>query len=321
MAALLLWSSRLSAHALPPHQIPLQTGNKPAAFPFFYINPKDHKELVRRYLDPLLGSITDEEIEAMDPIGNSPNFISKSDLRKLAPLWANFTVRMKTDPDCDKAWGWVLEMYAYTVAAKGVGVSHDLFPKLAAQPPWDTKLTGFYILHYTYGNDYTMDGVFTPGKIGAWRFDKRSYMGSAPPKNLTLPPKARAPRPADAPGALRTGVGALILSCFPPASFCLQPLMLFAHYRPHSLAARLSKLQLPLGRRDRSPDGSLPLPPPLRSPSVFPPPILRQGVPETVVTLIEMINEASANIPNWCGSNMLVRLLIRGKQFGVWCVW
>ena len=48
-------------------------------------------------------------------------------------------------------------------------------------------------MHYTYGNDYTLEGVFTPGKFGAWRFDKRSYMGGAPPRNLTMPPKGTNP--------------------------------------------------------------------------------------------------------------------------------
>ena len=167
----------------------LMVGERPAAFPFFYIQPKDHKGLIRRYVEPSTGPLSDADVEAMDPIGNSPNFISKSDLARLAPVWANFTVRMKQDPECDKAWGWVLEMYAYTAAARAVGIFHDLHPRLAAQPPWDTELRDFLILHYTYGNDYTKDGKFTPGQIGAWRFDKRSYMASAPPRNLELPPK------------------------------------------------------------------------------------------------------------------------------------
>ena len=51
------------------------------------------------------------------------------------------------------------------------------------------RLENFYILHYTYGNDYTKKGVFTPGKMGEWRFDKRSYMGRIPPTPLELPPK------------------------------------------------------------------------------------------------------------------------------------
>lgn len=39
------------------------------------------------------------------------------------------------------------------------------------------------------GMDYTLDGVFTPGKIGAWRFDKRSYASGPPPRKLGEPPK------------------------------------------------------------------------------------------------------------------------------------
>lgn len=49
------------------------------------------------------------------------------------------------------------------------GVRHvDLVLHLMAQPPWDARMDlsankPFYILHYTYGNDYTLDGKFTPG--------------------------------------------------------------------------------------------------------------------------------------------------------------
>jgi hypothetical protein len=31
-------------------------------------------------------------------------------------------------------------------------------------------------------------GQLTYGKIGEWRFDKRSYLQSPPPRNLSLPP-------------------------------------------------------------------------------------------------------------------------------------
>ena len=61
---------------------------------------------------------------------------------------------------------------------------------MMAQPPYDEKLAPFYILHYTYGMDYTLEGVFTPGKYGEWRFDKRSYAGQPPPRKLGLPPAA-----------------------------------------------------------------------------------------------------------------------------------
>ena len=36
--------------------------------------------------------------------------------------------------------------------------------------------------------DYTKDGTFTPGKVGEWRFDKRTYSQVPPPRNLGEPP-------------------------------------------------------------------------------------------------------------------------------------
>lgn len=36
--------------------------------------------------------------------------------------------------------------------------------------------------------DYALNGTFTPGLIGEWRFDKRSYGQKPPPRNLADPP-------------------------------------------------------------------------------------------------------------------------------------
>lgn len=36
--------------------------------------------------------------------------------------------------------------------------------------------------------DYALNGTFTPGVIGEWRFDKRSYGHTPPPRNLPEPP-------------------------------------------------------------------------------------------------------------------------------------
>mmetsp|Transcript_15949 Transcript_15949/g.52339 ORF Transcript_15949/g.52339 Transcript_15949/m.52339 type:complete len:517 (-) Transcript_15949:81-1631(-) len=163
----------------------LMTGNTPAAFPFFYIDPKKFPKLIRRFAGEHL---TDSEIEQMDPIGSSPVFIHKKDLATIAPIWRDVTLKIKQDKEADKEWGWVLEMYGYTIAAKIAGVRHDLRPQLQAQPPWDKSIGEFFILHFTYGNDYDLNGKFTPGKIGQWRFDKRTWMSSIPPKNLPLPP-------------------------------------------------------------------------------------------------------------------------------------
>lgn len=44
---------------------------------------------------------------------------------------------------------------------------HTFSLQMMSQPPYDTKLAPFYILHYTYGNDYDAEGNFTPGEQGA----------------------------------------------------------------------------------------------------------------------------------------------------------
>ncbi|WVZ03927.1 hypothetical protein V8G54_024733 [Vigna mungo] len=236
----------------------LAYGGHPAAFPFFYIKPDQNEKIIRKFYPEEYGPVTN-----VDPIGNSPviirkisfsvsedlnadtfhiddrpssesiermNFcswiLSANDLiSKIAPTWMNVSLKMKEDPETDKAFGWVLEMYAYAVASALHGVRHILRKDFMLQPPWDLETRKKYILHYTYGCDYNMkipfcltsvfhdaQGELTYGKIGEWRFDKRSHLRGPPPKNLPLPPP---------------------------------------------------------------------------------------GVPESVVTLVKMVNEASANIPNW----------------------
>ncbi|KAL3324598.1 hypothetical protein AABB24_038632 [Solanum stoloniferum] len=161
----------------------LARGDLPAAFPFFYIKPAEHEEVIRKYYPEDLGPVTN-----VDPIGNSPVIIKKSILEKIAPTWMNISLRMKDDPETDKAFGWVLEMYGYAVASALHGVRHILRKDFMLQPPWDLEVGKKFIIHYTYGCDYNMKGELTYGKIGEWRFDKRSYLRGPPPKNLSLPP-------------------------------------------------------------------------------------------------------------------------------------
>ncbi|XXG51996.1 hypothetical protein AAC387_Pa03g0429 [Persea americana] len=185
----------------------LTKGGLGVAFPFFYIEPKKYESTLRKFFPEDKGPITN-----IDPIGNSPVIISKASLKKIAPTWMNVSLAMKKDPEADKAFGWVLEMYAYAVASAFHDVSNILYKDFMIQPPWDLEVGKKFIIHYTYGCDYDMKGKLTYGKIGEWRFDKRSYESTPPPKNLPLPPA---------------------------------------------------------------------------------------GVPESVVTLVKMVNEATANIPNW----------------------
>ncbi|KAL8545076.1 hypothetical protein ACS0TY_005321 [Phlomoides rotata] len=99
----------------------LAHGDNPAAFPFFYIKPTENEKVVRKYYPEEKGPVTN-----IDPIGNSPVIIKKSMLEKIAPTWMNVSLRMKDDPETDKAFGWVLEMYGYAVASALHGVRHIL---------------------------------------------------------------------------------------------------------------------------------------------------------------------------------------------------
>ncbi|KAK1319942.1 hypothetical protein QJS10_CPB04g00350 [Acorus calamus] len=161
----------------------LARGGLPAAFPFFYIKPTENTKIIRKYYPKEKGDVTD-----IDPIGNSPVIIKKSELEKIAPTWMNVSLKMKDDPETDKAFGWVLEMYAYAVASALHKVQHVLRKDFMVQPPWDSNVGNSFIIHFTYGCDYNMKGELTYGKIGEWRFDKRSYLRGPPPRNLTLPP-------------------------------------------------------------------------------------------------------------------------------------
>ncbi|XP_010276656.1 PREDICTED: uncharacterized protein LOC104611340 [Nelumbo nucifera] len=161
----------------------LAHGEYPAAFPFFYIKPDQNEKIIRKFYPEEKGPVTD-----IDPIGNSPVIIKKTLLEKIAPTWMNVSLKMKDDPEADKTFGWVLEMYAYAVASAMHGVKHILRKDFMIQPPWDLEVGKTFIIHYTYGCDYSLKGELTYGKIGEWRFDKRSYLHGPPPRNLPLPP-------------------------------------------------------------------------------------------------------------------------------------
>ncbi|XP_061338850.1 hydroxyproline O-arabinosyltransferase PLENTY-like [Gastrolobium bilobum] len=162
----------------------LAYGTQPAGYPFFYIRPAKNEKIIRKFYPEEKGPVTD-----VDPIGNSPVIIQKSLLEEIAPTWVNVSLRMKDDPETDEAFGWVLEMYAYAVASALHGVRHILQDSFMLQPPWDKDVGKKFITHYTYACDYNLKGELTYGKIGEWRFNKRSYLTDPPPKNLSLPPR------------------------------------------------------------------------------------------------------------------------------------
>jgi len=167
----------------------------PAAFPFFYIEPSkdENLPLIARHLG--IPSLSKKDSEAIAPIGNSPSFLTWEQMKEAMPIWQNMSIAIFQDQETNKKWGWVQEMYAFTITLYKIGIRHvDLALHLQAQPPWDSALQispskPYYILHYTYGCDYNMNGEFTPGKYGYWRFDKRTYAQKPPPRHLGAPPK------------------------------------------------------------------------------------------------------------------------------------
>jgi len=167
----------------------LATPDKPAAFPFFYINTKD-KNLGR------VANRFNTKANAIDPIGNSPVIIHKEMFAPLVSEWHSLALKMKRDGEASKVFGWVLEMWAYAIASAQANVQHSLHTEFMAQPPYDQEFQDakskkdFLILHYTYGQDFDLSGRFMPGKIGKWRFDKRQFMSKYPPRNYPMPPKS-----------------------------------------------------------------------------------------------------------------------------------
>jgi hypothetical protein len=73
----------------------LASMTKAAAFPFFYINPKDprYTPIVQRF------NTVGAPLSMFAPIGNSPVMISKTALAKVVPLWHELAVKMKKDPE------------------------------------------------------------------------------------------------------------------------------------------------------------------------------------------------------------------------------
>ncbi|GAB4823623.1 hypothetical protein N2152v2_010669 [Parachlorella kessleri] len=168
----------------------LMKGQRPAAFPFFYIEPwsKANINITAKFVGPL----TRAEAEKIPPIGNAPTLLSLEDMKRLMPVWFNLSIAVHTDPVSNKEWGWVQEMYAFTLSCWNLGLREiDLHRWMMAQPPYDSELDRFYILHYTYSNEFGADGEFTwmkPEVEVAWKWNKRDFYTQPVPRNLIEPP-------------------------------------------------------------------------------------------------------------------------------------
>ena len=154
-------------------------------FPYMSPVPLDQAAVVKRYYD---GNHLD-----VQPVGPSPAIMHVSSLRKLAPLWYDLSVKLKADRQADAAFGWVLEMWGYSIACARLGIKHFVWQQLQTEPSstWHQNVSAEdpFIYHYTFGVEYSRDGIPVVGAVGEWSLDKRHYFGAAPPTNLSPPPR------------------------------------------------------------------------------------------------------------------------------------
>ena len=98
-----------------------------------------YEEYMREHADELGRSEWKREKFALPRTGNAPSCLNVEDLRRVAPLWAEFVARTEKPEEVRKALGWLRDMYAYDAAALAVGVEHVVAPTpqtpLMAQPP------------------------------------------------------------------------------------------------------------------------------------------------------------------------------------------
>jgi hypothetical protein len=74
----------------------------------------------------------------------------------------------------------------------GAQIKHEIIQKFQIEPSatWHQNVTveDPYVFHYTFGHEYTKDGIPLIG-VGEWSLDKRRWTSVWPPPHLTPPPK------------------------------------------------------------------------------------------------------------------------------------
>lgn len=99
----------------------------------------------------------------VQPVGQ-PMLIHGRDLRRLAPLYLDFTYKIRSHPVYKKEVGWIAEMYGYALAAAELGLIHDVREDLMCRPPYRKDS---FTLHYDYMHE--------DHSCGEFKWDKRSY--------------------------------------------------------------------------------------------------------------------------------------------------
>jgi hypothetical protein len=169
----------------------LASETEAAAYSFHYMHASYSDEKYWQKHAQLHPGLAGLRAAVVQPVGPSPLILKKEELARVTPLWLNLSFALKRDPAADERFGWVLEMWGYSVAAAVLGIRHTLVPSFQLEPGGHAarqRLDGAFIFHYTYGIELDSGGAGVGG-IGDWSLDKRHYGSAYPPKNLTMPPR------------------------------------------------------------------------------------------------------------------------------------
>ena len=154
------------------------TESTPVGFGFYYMtykyDPPKLRPVVAKYHDP----------DAVDPVGPSPVIIHKEQLRTVVEPYWQLCLTLKRDKEANQAFGWVLEMWAWSLATARLGIRHLVVKELQAEPANQGihDLARYFVYHYTFDL-----------KAGPWAWSKRSYTWKYPPRALPTPPRSAAP--------------------------------------------------------------------------------------------------------------------------------
>lgn len=173
-------------------------------FSYMHIHKREWQDVLLAYLP---GMSREALKQAWDSgglrTGPAPCLMEREDLATVVPMWEATTEQFMKDEAVEREFGWVREMFAFSLASLRVGLKYqyggmqnrmdlDLADHAASasasasaavaaertapfitQPPADRRVNEAPIIHYTYG---CLLKNQTTGKI-VWRWEKRDFAG------------------------------------------------------------------------------------------------------------------------------------------------
>ena len=101
----------------------LATETEAVGYPFHYMLPTKNPKtvaIVRRFAG------SDAAAAAVQQVGPSPVLVLVESLKRVAPDWLKISFDLKRDPEADAEFGWMLEMWGYSIACGMRGLRHRL---------------------------------------------------------------------------------------------------------------------------------------------------------------------------------------------------